>query len=147
MADVTYIDSASVSHTLETEPGDGGGAQVRPVHGLPDDVKATLAAIQAACEALTGAPSGGSFMGQVGSIGTAADVTFSSQALVHGMTIKNISASGELLYLSQAATPTSTNSYVLYPGETTPFIECTNANAIKMRSSTGSAGMACYSGA
>jgi hypothetical protein len=94
-----------------------------------------------------GIPSGGPKMGQVTAIATGADSNFGSQALTRGMVIKNISSAGEKLYLSHAATPTSTNSYVLYPGETTPFIECSNANLIYMRSSTGSTGAASYAGA
>ena len=84
-------------------------------------------------------------LGQVTSIGTSSDVQFTTQALVKGMQIKNISTGGQALYVSQAATPTSTNSMVLLPGEWSNDIECTNVTAVFMRASaTGAA--ACYSG-
>jgi hypothetical protein len=84
-------------------------------------------------------------MDQVGSIGTGADVQFASQVLVKGMAIKNISTAGQLLYLKHSATPTSTNSLALLPGEWSNDIECTNANQVYMRASA-SGGAACYSG-
>jgi hypothetical protein len=90
-------------------------------------------------------PSGGPKLNQNSDIDTGADRTFSSQALTRGMVIKNISASGQLLYISHAATPTSTNSFVLAPGEFSPFLECTNANVPLMRPSADNAA-ACYAG-
>ncbi len=84
-------------------------------------------------------------MDQVGSIGMSADVQFASKTLAKGMAIKNISTGGQSLYLKDVATPTSSNSCVLLPGEWSNDIECTNANAIFMRASA-SGGAACYSG-
>jgi hypothetical protein len=71
---------------------------------------------------------------------------FTSQTLVKGMVIRNCSTGGQLLYITKSATtPTATNSYVIAPGESTPFLECTNANAWKVLASAAS-GAACMAG-
>lgn len=105
---------------------------------LPGTVEADIAAIRALLGPAT--PK----MDQVGSIGTSADVQFTSQVLVKGMAIKNISAT-QTLYVKHVATPTSTNSMVLLPGEWSNDIECTNADQVYMRASAAG-GAACYSG-
>ncbi len=55
---VSYNDAASALHILEEEAGDTP-ATTRPVHGLPDDVKANLAAIEVATEAVSALIAGG----------------------------------------------------------------------------------------
>jgi hypothetical protein len=90
-------------------------------------------------------PPATSKIAQVGSIGTAADVQFSTQALVKGMWVRNSSTAGQLLYISMSATPTATNGWILAPGEITPFLDCINATAVFMRASAAS-GAASYFG-
>jgi hypothetical protein len=90
-------------------------------------------------------PSAGPKAGYVGSIGTGADVSFASEALTAGLYIKNASTTGQILYYSHAAAPSSTTAYSLLPGEVSPFIRASNANAIKMRASAAS-GAAAFSG-
>ena len=66
--------------------------------------------------------------------------------LVKGLRVKNISTSGQVLYVYHQATPTSSNCLPLLPGEWTNHLDATNANQVYMRASA-SGGAAAYDGA
>ena len=92
-----------------------------------------------------GVPSGGFKTGQNTDIDTGAAEQFGSQALTRGLYVKNISTSGQYLYLGPTSGVASTDGWVLAPGETSPFIEATNATAVYMLPSANNAA-ACYIG-
>jgi hypothetical protein len=234
-ANTNYLDAGSTTHLFQTEAGDAGGSQERPVHGLPAAVVTCLTDVKTAVQALAalissgklpvtdttlggyvdqlesytdgletlvtssntkldtihtdlattlgayldgiealitstngyvdglegyldtvetklqsiidalGVPSGGSYTGYVGSIGTGADVSFSTQALSEGFYIKNVSTAGQVIYYGVSAAPSATTAPPLQPGEVSPFIRASNVTAMKMRASAAS-GAATYQG-
>lgn len=109
------------------------------IDGRVDGVEALLTSILAALT--PGTP----VIEQKTSIGTGADVQFTTAALKFGGNVRNESTSGQLIYLTVVSTPTSTISVVLSPGQSSGFIPAASTSAFFMRASAAS-GAASFAG-